>query len=64
MMLTEICTALRYFAEGKHEYNSNVYGIYANIRYKGIVLAGLEFENKDYKENENLSGYSLNKIKV
>jgi hypothetical protein len=35
--------------------------IYADIRYKGIVLVGLEFENKDYKGNKSLSGYSLNK---
>jgi outer membrane cobalamin receptor len=44
-----------------YKYNSNVYGIHAEIHYKGIVLAGLEFENRDYKENKNLSRCSLNK---
>jgi hypothetical protein len=29
MMLTELRTARRYLAKGKHKYNSNVYGIYA-----------------------------------
>ena len=49
------------FTESKYKYTSDVCGIRADIHYREIVLIGLEFENKYYKENENLSGYSLDK---
>ncbi|MCA6085385.1 TonB-dependent receptor plug domain-containing protein [Candidatus Endomicrobiellum agilis] len=49
------------FAESKYKYTSDIYGVHADIHYKEIALIGLEFENKYYKENEDLSGYSLDK---